>query len=124
MYHAVMEGVVFALNDSISVLEDLGIDIQGGIASGGGAASELWLQMQADIFNREITTTASSEQANLGAVILSAVGCGIYRNIEEACSVMVKPGDRKAWPIKENAQIYQERYRKYKSLYLRISDLY
>ena len=124
MYRAAMEGVVFSLKDSISLLETLGVDINRIIASGGGANSSLWLQMQADIFNREIITTASNEQASLGAAIIAAVGCGLYKNLEEASDVMVRLGHAKAYPKKENVKVYAENYEKYKELYNRTADLY
>ncbi|MBA7581311.1 Xylulose kinase [subsurface metagenome] len=50
-----MEGVVFALRDCLEVFEELGIKIERVIASGGGAKSRVWRQMQADIFNKEIS---------------------------------------------------------------------
>lgn len=124
IYHAVMEGVVFALKDSIAELVALGIRIDRIIASGGGARSDLWLQMQADIFNSEISTTASGDQANLGAAILAAVGCGVYSNIGEAAAEMVKTGDRRACPVAEHVALYQEKYQTYRSLYSRVADLY
>ena len=54
MARAVMEGVTFALRDSMEILEQAGNPCSRMISSGGGAASPVWLQIQADVFNREI----------------------------------------------------------------------
>jgi len=117
MIRAVMEGVVFALRDCLEVFEELGIKIEQVIASGGGAKSRIWRQMQADIFNKEISMTQSIEQAAMGAAILSGVGVGIYKDTEEGCKKVVKLKEEKIKPIPENVDIYNRQFVIYKSLY-------
>jgi len=117
MYRAVMEGVVFSLKDSINIIENLGIKPEKIIASGGGAKSDLWIQMQADIYNREISTTALEEQACLGAIILASVGTGEYSSISEACSILVRPGTKSAVPDIRNVDMYNAKYELYKNIY-------
>jgi len=114
---AVMEGVVFALRDCLEVFEELGIKIEQVIASGGGAKSRVWRQIQADIFNKEISMTQSIEQAAMGAAILAGVGVGIYKNTEEGCKKAVKPKKEKIKPIPENVDIYNKQFEIFKSLY-------
>jgi len=114
---AVMEGVVFALKDSLEVFEELGIKIEQIIASGGGAKSRVWRQMQADIFNKEISMTQSVEQAAMGAAILAGVGAGIYKNTEEGCKKTVKLKEEKIKPIPENIDIYNQQFKIYQYLY-------
>jgi len=114
---AVMEGVVFALKDCLEVFEELGIKIEQVIASGGGAKSRVWRQIQADIFNKEISMTQSIEQAAMGAAILAGVGVGIYKDTEEGCKKVVKLKEEKIEPIPENADIYNKQFVIYKSLY-------
>lgn len=121
---ATMEGVVFALRDALSVIENLGVDVNEIIASGGGSLSPLWLQMQADIFGREIKTSSSDDQANLGAAITAATAVGLYSNLEEACNAMVKKNSTITLPNKKNSQIYAQRYDTYKKLYVQLKDLY
>ena len=47
---AVLEGVSYGLNDSLTLMRDLGVNPSEIILSGGGARSGLWKQMLADIF--------------------------------------------------------------------------
>lgn len=120
---AVMEGVTFGLRDCMEILLSLGIDADTIIASGGGAASPLWLQIQADILKRPIRVSTVSEQACLGACILAGVGTGIFSGVEEACGRFVTMSDAVWEPIPENSAIYDERYEVFKKLYAQTKDL-
>jgi xylulokinase len=114
---AVMEGVVFALRDCLEVFEELGIKIEQIIASGGGAKSRAWRQMQADIFNKDISMTQSIEQAAMGAAILAGVGVGIYKNTGEGCKKAIKLKKEKVKPILKNVDVYNQQFKIYQSLY-------
>jgi len=114
---AVMEGVVFALRDCLEVFEELGIKIEQVIASGGGAKSRVWRQIQADIFNKEISMTHSIEPAAMGAAILAGIGVGIYKDVEDGCRKVVKLKEEKTKPIPENVDMYNKRFEIYKYLY-------
>jgi xylulokinase len=117
LIRAVMEGVVFALRDCLEVFEELGVKIEQVIASGGGAKSRVWRQIQADVFSKEIAMTQSTEQAAIGAAILAGVGVGIYKDVEEGCKKVVKLKEEKIKPIPENVDIYHKQFEIYKSLY-------
>jgi len=112
-----MEGVVFALRDCLEVFKELDVKIEQVIASGGGAKSRVWRQIQADIFNKEISMTQSTEQAAMGATILAGVGAGIYKDAEDGCKKVVKLKEEKITPIPENVDIYNKQFEIYKSLY-------
>jgi len=117
LIRAVMEGVVFALRDCLEVFKELDVKIERVIASGGGARSRVWRQIQADIFNKEISMTQSIEQAAMGAAILAGVGVGIYKDVEDGCRKVVKLKEEKTKPIPENVDIYNKQFEIYKSLY-------
>lgn len=117
MARAVMEGVVFALRDSLEIFKSLGLAADHVIASGGGAQSKLWLQIQADIFGCEVYTTQSTEQACTGAAITAGVGCGIYSSIPQACKAIIKTSDRPVVPNPENVKIYEALYPIFQELY-------
>lgn len=118
MLRAVMEGVAFALRDSLSIILGLGVSCNRLIASGGGANSPLWLQIQADIFNREIYRSINGEQACLGAAIAAGVGAGVYPDIPAACEKLVKFDDVVYTPKAANVSVYEEMYGIYKQLYV------
>ncbi len=110
LLRAVMEGVTFALRDSLEIILQMGIPCTRMIASGGGANSPLWLQIQADVFNREVVRSLNDEQACLGAAITAGVGAGFYSGFPEACDALVRFDPRTYVPSKAAACRYDELY--------------
>jgi len=123
LVRAVMEGVTFGLRDSLDILRKLNIKINEVRASGGGGRSALWRQIQADIFNTEITTININEGSAFGAALLAGAGTGIYKSVEEACSQTIRITSRTE-PIKENVRVYEEYYQIYRSLYPKLKDAF
>ena len=80
LVRSVMEGVVYAMKRLPYGPGGSGVRTDRIIASGGGAKSALWLQMQADIFEKEISVTSAQEQAALGIGLLAGIGTGIYKD--------------------------------------------
>lgn len=117
MARAVMEGVSFALMQSIEICQTLGLQATQLVASGGGARSEPWLQMQADIYNIPLKTSKVEEQAGLGAVIAAGVGAGIYKDIEQGCKRVVKYKDKIYEPNANTHKVYEEYYQLFKEVY-------
>lgn len=116
MSRAVLEGVSFGLNDSMEILKDMGVDIKKIRVSGGGAKGKVWKQILADIFNAEVCSISVSEGPAFGAAILAAVGCGIFKDVNTACRVIVKDNEI-TYPVIENVQSYKHLYSAFKSLY-------
>lgn len=123
MVRSVMEGITFSLRDTVEILREFDIDVKQVRASGGGAKSELWRQIQADIFNAEVVTLNLEEGPSAGAAILAAVGTGAYKNVIEATDRMLRPVTS-CEPKKENVAIYEDLYGIYKSLYPALKDTY
>lgn len=117
MIRAVMEGVVFSLRDSMEIFRSLGVKMDKIIASGGGARSRLWLQIQADVFGKEVYKTNSVEQACMGAAIMAGVGTGIYPSIDEACRQLISYDSEPVLPDKEKMKTYNYYYSIFKELY-------
>lgn len=87
MARAVMEGVVHALADMHSLMQPLGIDGRVIKASGGGARSPLWRQLQADIFGCDVVTTeGAAEGAAFGAALVAGLGVGVWANAASAAA--------------------------------------
>lgn len=114
---AVMEGVVFALRDCLEVYRGLGQRADRVIASGGGAQSPLWLQLQSDILNVEVRTSQMVEQAGVGAAITAGVGAGLYAGYREACSRVIRWSDTVYYPDQAAVQKYDAYFRLYQDLY-------
>lgn len=123
MVRSVMEGVTFSLRDSLEILREFGVNVKQVRASGGGAKSPFWRQLQADIFNVEVITTNVEEGPAIGAAILAAVGSGYYPTVESACKEIIKPLS-KTEPMKQNVDLYNDIYEVYKSLYPALKDIY
>lgn len=120
---AVMEGVTYSLKDCMEILERLGVEASTVIASGGGAASRVWLQIQADIFQKPVYVSKVKEQACLGACILAAAGTGLLSSIQVGCEKFSLLEEEVFYPQKENQEVYGQSFEKYKELYIRLKDL-
>ncbi len=78
MVRAIMEGVTFELRRTLTIVEEAGHPVNVIYHSGGGAYSDLWSQIKADIYQKPVATFQNSEGGLLGAAILAGVGAGIY----------------------------------------------
>ena len=116
LVRAVMEGVIYALRDSLELMRDLGVDATEAVAVGGGARSAFWRQMQADVLGVPVVTVGSSGGAPYGAAVLAAVGSGAFPSVRDACRTWIRPLDR-IEPRPETATAYADAYTRYRSLY-------
>ena len=116
MTQAVLEGVAFALRDSLEVAKSLGIHIERTKICGGGAKSPLWRKMIANIMNLKVDMIESEEGPALGGAMLAAVACGEYKNVEEAAEKLVKVTGT-VEPDPELAAKYEEKYQQFRQIY-------
>ncbi len=123
MTQAVLEGVAFALRDSLEVAKSLGIRIERTKICGGGARSPLWRQMLADILNIQVDILKSEEGPAMGGAMLAAVACGEYASVEEAAEKIVRVVDT-VEPSPEQAARYEERYKKFRQIYPAVKELF
>ena len=107
---AVMEGVTFEIRNSIEILKSLGCGMSMVIASSGGAKSDEWLHIQADIYGLELSLTQTSEQTALGAAITAGIGCGVFKDAKQGCGQMVKLAGKKIAPDPERHKLYTDYY--------------
>jgi len=120
MTRAVMEGVSFGLRDSaelIRAVAPLG-EIR---ASGGGAASDLWLQILADVIGLPVRVVGTPEAAAHGAALLAATGFGAFGSVAEATDAAVDVGP--AIEPGTDAALYEDAYRIYTEGYPAVSGL-
>ena len=112
---AVLEGVSYGLNDSLSLMRQLGVEPDRVILSGGGARSKFWRQMLADVFAARCELLNATEGAAYGAALLAAVGVGVYDSVESACEKCIRVTDQtEVGPDKE---VYADFYPRYQALY-------
>ncbi|MDQ0189387.1 xylulokinase [Alicyclobacillus cycloheptanicus] len=113
---AVVEGITFSLRDAIEILRGRGRRIERIVSIGGGAKSDTWLQIQADIFNSEVVRLHSEQGPAFGAAMIAAVGCEWYPTLEACARVFLKE-KTSVHPIPENVRTYQALYHIYREIY-------
>ncbi len=129
LVRSILEGVTYSMRDSLSIFESLEVPIKRIRASGGGARSPLWRQIQADCFGYKVATINSEEGAAYGVALLAAVGAGEYKNIAEACGATIRvvgetAPNRAAKKVYDAGfPIYQQLYRSLKSDFKAIARL-
>ena len=116
MTQAVLEGVAFALRDSLEVAKSLGIDLKRTKICGGGAKSPLWKKMIANILNLKVDVIESEEGPAMGGAMLAAVACGEYGSVEEIAAKVVKIVDT-VEPDPELVAKYEARYAQFREIY-------
>jgi xylulokinase len=118
---AIMEGVTYALRDSLALIEGLGVPVKQIRASGGGAKNPFWRQMQADMFGKAVAAMAADEGAAYGVALLAAIGAGHYKNISEACAATVRTIDG-VKPDAKSHKIYDRAFVEFQALYRALRD--
>ncbi|MBC8354050.1 MAG: xylulokinase [Planctomycetes bacterium] len=126
---SIMEGVTYAMRDSLAIIEEMGVPVRQIRASGGGAKSALWRQLQADLFGKKVVTLEAEQGPAFGVALLAAVGAGEYKNIEQACAATIELAsetvvDRKVKRSYDSGfSVYQGLYQSLKSDFKKISSL-
>jgi xylulokinase len=112
LWRAMLEGVAYALRDSLELLRELGARPESGRVSGGGARSELWLRILASVLGLPLETTESEEGSAFGAALLAGVRAGVFSDADDAVARCVRPRSRI-----EPEWDYDEGYRRFRRLY-------
>lgn len=123
MTQAVLEGVAFALRDSLEVAIKLGIKIDRSKICGGGAKSPLWKKIIANVLNVKIDVIESEEGPALGGAMLAAVACKEFDSVEAAADAIVKITDT-IEPDEKLVEAYNKKYNVFKQLYPQLKPIY
>lgn len=108
--YAVMEGVGFGLLDALHAVQSAGADVGAFALVGGGARSEYWAQLLANILQREIFTLHGSElSACIGAAKLGFIACDV------PVQATMKVQERYL-PDPVQTRVLEQRYRKFHGL--------
>ncbi|MFI3176558.1 MAG: xylulokinase [Eubacteriales bacterium] len=123
MTQAVLEGVTFALRDSLEVAKSLGITIERTKVCGGGAKSTLWKKILANVLNLKVDVIESEQGPGLGGAMLAAVACGEYESVEAAAAAIVKVVET-VEPDEELVALYEKRYETFRAIYPAVKEIY
>jgi len=121
LIRAVMEGVAYGLCDSLAIIEEMGVQVRQVRASGGGARSELWRQIQTDVTGHPHSVINVDEGPAYGVALLAAVGAGLYDTVQDACEATIHVVDTRQ-VIPEHREIYGGHYALYRRLYARLES--
>ena len=117
LIRATMEGVIYNLRECLRIMDENDVPMQKVISSGGAAKGVTWRQIQADILEMPVYTTATEEEACQGAAIQAAVGAGLYGSVDEACDAIVRLNPDPTEPIPENIPVYREMQELFREVY-------
>jgi len=117
LYRAILEGIAFEQRLQTEAVEAaIGEEIEAFVVMGGGAASDLWCQIVADVSGRPAHRAGSQEATSLGAAILAMWGTGMYPDLPTATHAMTttgasfEPGPHRARYERLYSEVYQGLY--------------
>lgn len=116
---AAMEGVMFRMFSVYETITELNNNVKQIKSNGGYVKSDIWLKIQADIFNKEIAVAGIEEASVFGAAYTAMVAVGEIKEFNQILphmqpSKIVKPNP-------ENVGVYNEAYKSFKDIYAKIN---
>jgi len=123
MVQAVLEGVAFAIRDSVEVARSLGITINTSKICGGGAKSPLWKRMIAAILNAELEVPVSEQGPGMGGAMLAMVACGEYESVKACCDKLCSVAST-VKPEPALVAKYEARYQQFQKIYPAVKALF
>ena len=119
IFRALLESLAYSLRENLEFILRNGFPVDVIRSIGGGAKSDLWLQIKADVLGMSIEKPEVQEAAVLGAAMLSAVGCGDFKSLSESSGKFYRV-KRVFTPNEENTRRYQSSYEKYRELKVKL----
>lgn len=120
----ILEGITYELMQNIEYIETLGeIKINELRAVGGGAKSDFWLQLKANMTGKVVSKPVVSEAGCLAAACLAGTGIGLFKDLKEALGIYLKiekvfePNFSVNREYKWYFNLYKELYPKLKSTF-------
>jgi xylulokinase len=113
---AIMEGVAYSLKDTFSIFDEMKVPVTKIRLGGGGARSNVWRQIQADVYGHEVEILEAEEGAAFGAALLAAVGAKHWKSVDEACEATANVAAR-VRPNAEASRVMQKNYAAYRRIY-------
>ena len=120
---SVLEGVAFAIRDSVEVARSMGIGMNASGICGGGAKSKLWKRILANVLNARLECMATEQGPSMGAAMLAMVACGEYQDVKSACKELVAVSSM-VMPEPELTSKYEESYQKFRKIYPAVKNIF
>lgn len=122
IWRAALEGVVFGMRHHVETFGDCGLSVARVLAADGGAASDVWLQIAADVLDRPVQRVDRHPGSCLGAAFVAAVGTGAITDWDRI-SAYVAMG-RTFTPRPAQVSAYRRKYALWRETYERLRTLY
>ncbi|MGE5602250.1 MAG: xylulokinase [Nitrososphaerales archaeon] len=116
MVRAILEGAAYGLRHNVEAAGRAGFAVSSLGCVGGGARSDLWNQIKADVLGRPVRRLRAGTGAPMGDIMMAGVGVGVYRDFAEAMAAVVEV-QREYLPNPANRLIYDDLYGVYLRLY-------
>jgi xylulokinase len=113
---AVLEGVCFALRDSVSILQALGLSPSHLLLTGGGARSPFVRRLQSEVYGVPVQTVNREEGPAYGAALLGAVGVGAFPDLAAAAQATLSRSALEH-PQPDAHREYEAPYARFKASY-------
>ena len=117
---AILEGVAFSLQDTLTLFRELGVPVKAIRVGGGGARGSLWRQIQADVYGHPVEVLEAEEGGAFGAALLAGAGIGVWESVEAACAATVRVAETVA---PRNARVMEEGYGRYRRIYPALREI-
>ena len=122
IYRGCMEGVVYEMYLNMQALQGSGIRFEKIHATGGGAHSEEWMQMKADMLNVPMVALKTVDAGTVGSAMLTGIAIGLFHDLQDAAVHMVK--EMKTYePRSAMHEKYMRIYEKYQNVYQAVRSL-
>jgi xylulokinase len=128
LVRAVMEGVALACRDAYDVLLEMGARPEAVLLAGGGAQSEPWRQIIADVLGLPVHPVTGSDHSATGAAMLAGVGLGSI-DVQDAASTWPRVGSELLPQVHAQAlyeelyALYREEYQAHRCAFVRLRSL-
>ena len=117
MIRAILEGITMEITDNIELLKTIGGEIDRVSIAGGMAKSDIFAQIQADMFNIPVVRFKNSEASSLGAAMSAMTSLGVYGTIEEAAAGMLENDPHKFFPDSDKTPLYSAMLKRRRKLF-------
>ena len=116
LVQAVLEGVAFAIRDSIEVAKSIGIAIPSSKLCGGGSKSTLWRTIFANVLGIPLKLVKTEQGPGYGGAMLAMVACGQYESVQACADALVEVAET-VQPDPVLTARYAERYQQFQKIY-------
>lgn len=116
LYLGCMESIAYEMRLNMERLGLAGVKFDRLVATGGGARSDLWMQMKSDVLGIPFEALEVEDAGTVGCAMMAGVACGAFRDMGEARTAMVRKS-RSFEPDAARHARYGDVYARYVKLY-------